>query len=209
MSFLLILVLVAVVVIIITGIMVNENAQAVRAVRPRTSKEEIGGLDFSKIHEQLKVRKGWSDAQIAAADAEYRKFLWLLAAYPGEMMVPWNVDMDDFWHQHILNTVDYTATCQKLFGKYINHTPEDTGNASAQHRAARKTNERYTREFDKRQPRAATTQGSGCSSTVYAACSSVQFDSHHSDGFSDGGHDGGGGGGDSCSSGCGGGCGGD
>lgn len=213
MGFVMIMVLVAVVIAVIVGIMVNDSTVVVpkaepvaRAKRPRVSKTDIGALDFSKIHTQLKSRKGWEDARIAAADAEYRKFLWLLAAYPGEMMVPWSVDMDDFWHQHILNTADYTATCQKLFGKYIDHTPEDATNAAAQHQAAYKTNERYKREFDKGQPSGTTTQDSGCSGAVYAACSSWDSGSHHHDagshdGGSHGGHDGGSHGGHACSSG--------
>lgn len=217
-SFILIGVLVLVVILMI--------ASAIHKDRPRVTKRDIGALDFDKVHAQLKSRKGWEDERIEAADAEYRKFLWLLARYPGEMMVPWNQDMDEFWHQHILNTANYTAMCKKLFGKYIDHTPEDEGNAAAQHQASHKTSERYQREFDKgRTTNGATTQDSGCSATVYAACGSNDSGSHHDSGSHGGGHDGGSGhscsshscssgghscGGHGCSSGCGGGgCGGD
>ncbi|MCX6780861.1 MAG: hypothetical protein NT003_01955 [Candidatus Magasanikbacteria bacterium] len=141
MSYLFIGILVVVVMAVI--------ASAVTAYRPTVTKRQIGELDFNEIHAQLKSRKEWEDERIAAADAEYRKFLWLLAKYPGEMMVPWSQDMDDFWHQHILNTANYTATCKRLFGKYIHHTPENTTNAATQYTASHKTSERYQREFDK------------------------------------------------------------
>ena len=201
-----ILILVGIVAVVVLGIIaVSLDNVPRKPRRPRVKKQDIGALDLNKVRAQLKSRKGWEDGRIAAADAEYRKFLWLLYAYPGEMMVPWNQDMDEFWHQHILNTADYTATCMKLFGKYIDHTPEDVGNAAAQHQAAHQTSERYKREFDKGRTDSGTTQDSGCSTTVFAACST--FDPGHGD--TDGhacstGH--------SCSSGSscgGGGCGGD
>lgn len=197
--FLLVSFLVVVMILVIAG--------AAYQNRPRITKQDISALDFTKVHEQLRSRKNWEDARITAADAEYRKFLWLLARYPGEMMVPWSQDMDEFWHQHILNTVNYTAMCKKLFGKYIDHTPEDTGNAAAQHRARHKTSERYQREFDKGRS-TTTTQNSGCSSSVFASCSA--YDSGGSDSHS-GGHSCASHGcaADGCGSSCGGGCGGD
>lgn len=188
----LILIVLGVCFVVMVVMLIMYSHYTERGTRRRVTKWDISALDLSKIHNQLKRREGWEDVRIAAADAEYRKFLWLLAAYPGEMMVPWSDDLDSFWHQHILNTADYTATCNRLFGKYINHTPEDATNAAAQHHAAHQTNERYRREFDKGRPNGTTTQDSGCSSSVYAACGS----------FGDGG--GGDSGGHSCGSGCGG-----
>ena len=29
--------------------------------------------------------------------------------------------IDDVWHVHIINTPDYTAMCDRYFGKYIHH----------------------------------------------------------------------------------------
>lgn len=36
---------------------------------------------------------------------------------------PPNQDVDDFWHQHILNTKMYLKDCEYLFGFILHHDP--------------------------------------------------------------------------------------
>jgi hypothetical protein len=69
------------------------------------------------------VRHGWSSDRVKAAEAEYRKFLYLLMLRPKQVLIPWCDDLDLFWHEHILHTQEYSDDCQQLFGRFIHHDP--------------------------------------------------------------------------------------
>jgi hypothetical protein len=58
-------------------------------------------------------------------------------AIPGESVVPYRI-VDEFWHQHILDTRAYRNDCERLFGVYYDHYPyfglngrEDAANLEA------------------------------------------------------------------------------
>ena len=53
---------------------------------------------------------------------EYKRFLTLRLENPGIKIAPTKL-MDEVWHFHILDTKKYSADCQKLFGKFLNHHP--------------------------------------------------------------------------------------
>lgn len=63
-----------------------------------------------------------SAAEIDAMDAEYRRFLALRIAFPGEEIVPCKL-VDAMWHRHILDTRAYAEDCQRLFGEFVHHFP--------------------------------------------------------------------------------------
>jgi hypothetical protein len=42
--------------------------------------------------------------------------------YPDTMLVG-SPEIDDIWHQHVLDTRKYHADCQHLFGFYLHHVP--------------------------------------------------------------------------------------
>jgi len=52
----------------------------------------------------------------------YRCFLYLAWKYPGKVIVP-NKAVDQFWHQHILDTEKYYQDCQAVFGYFMHHFP--------------------------------------------------------------------------------------
>lgn len=52
----------------------------------------------------------------------YRAFLFLCKIYPIEVIVPIK-EVDDFWHLHILDTRNYIADCNAIFGYYLHHYP--------------------------------------------------------------------------------------
>lgn len=65
---------------------------------------------------------GWS-ADIAFQLANlYRAFLFLCKTYPNEVIVPIK-EVDEFWHLHILDTRNYMADCEAIFGYYLHHYP--------------------------------------------------------------------------------------
>jgi len=66
--------------------------------------------------------EGWSEEKTDAVEREYRRFLCLMKMFSEEDIAPL-VDVDTFWHYHILDTMKYAADCQNVFGYFLHHYP--------------------------------------------------------------------------------------
>ena len=64
----------------------------------------------------------WSLEKADNVAQMYRCFLYLAWKYPGKVIVP-NKAVDQFWHQHILDTEKYHQDCQAVFGYFMHHFP--------------------------------------------------------------------------------------
>jgi hypothetical protein len=85
----------------------------------------VEALDLDAIKVKLmnpKSGKGWSQQRTDAAEQEYRRFLYLAKKFPNEPTAPL-VDVDEFWHYHILDTMKYAADCKRVFGYFLHHFP--------------------------------------------------------------------------------------
>ncbi len=86
---------------------------------------KIAELDLAPIKAKLMHKEsgeGWSPARADAIEVEYRRFLCMMQMYPHENIAPL-VDVDTFWHYHILDTRKYAADCQHAFGHFLHHNP--------------------------------------------------------------------------------------
>lgn len=102
--------------------MSTQNAQPIDLDR-RVA--EIMALDLTSVREKLmdpEEGKGWSPEVAERAERWYRWFLILNLKYPEKRVVP-VANMDDFWHQHILDTRTYTDDCSRIFGYFLHHYP--------------------------------------------------------------------------------------
>jgi hypothetical protein len=82
-------------------------------------------LDLQPIKTKLmhvESGEGWSAEKADAVEKEYRRFLCLMKLYPDEDTAPL-VDVDTFWHYHILDTMKYAADCEQAFGYFLHHYP--------------------------------------------------------------------------------------
>jgi hypothetical protein len=66
--------------------------------------------------------KGWDQGQLDLAEREYRRFFALHLIYPEAEVVPCHL-VDEFWHQHILDTYAYARDCLEVFGYFLHHFP--------------------------------------------------------------------------------------
>jgi hypothetical protein len=66
--------------------------------------------------------EAWSLDKANAVEKEYRRFLCLMKLFPNEATAPL-VDVDTFWHYHILDTMKYAADCEQVFGYFLHHYP--------------------------------------------------------------------------------------
>src|SRR5580692_4375170 len=109
-------------------------------------------LELNSVRDALIEKQGWSLERAEAARAEYVRFLTLLQRKPGFMLIPWRNeegqdDLDQFWHQHILDTAKYAADCNALFGRMIHHNPHVVRGYGDETAAAQKTQRLYARTF--------------------------------------------------------------
>ncbi len=109
-------------------------------------------LELNSVRDALIEKQGWSLERAEAARAEYVRFLTLLQRRPGFMLIPWRNeegqdDLDQFWHQHILDTAKYAADCNALFGRMIHHNPHVVRGSGDEKDATEKTQRLYARTF--------------------------------------------------------------
>ena len=85
-------------------------------------KLKIDKLDLSAIKFKLVREKGWTETRVNNAEIIYKGFLYLCSEFPNIALVP-TEDMDEIWHNHILDTVKYMEDCDNIFGHYLHHFP--------------------------------------------------------------------------------------
>jgi hypothetical protein len=84
----------------------------------------VAELDLSPICRKLRVSDpvSWPEEKIEEAERLYRRFLALNLLHPGVDLVPSQL-LDEFWHQHIIDTRKYAEDCERLFGGLLHHDP--------------------------------------------------------------------------------------
>jgi hypothetical protein len=64
----------------------------------------------------------WTNAEATLCCDLYKKFLLLQKMHLPTQLVPTR-QIDEFWHNHILYTKNYSADCMQIFGHYLHHEP--------------------------------------------------------------------------------------
>lgn len=86
--------------------------------------EKVDAIDLAPINMKLRHEEPgfWSDERIAGTERDYRRFLALNLVRPGALF---SVDkaLDEYWHQHILDTRKYAADCETVLGYFLHHYP--------------------------------------------------------------------------------------
>jgi hypothetical protein len=155
--------------------------------------ERILAIELDSVRNRLQAKKGiwWRLQQNPSRlEKEYRQFLYLIATHPGVTIVPWSQALDDFWHEHILDTKKYASDCDYLFGGFIHHNPHIPKFSKAHHDAYKATARMYRDAFKEKIAGRSRADSSipGCGSNMPIAFG--QSESSHSPGH----HYGGGGG---------------
>lgn len=94
-------------------------------------KAYIDHLDFSDLLKKLTNTVApkpyshyWTPDQAKAAIQRYKNYLYLLVKYRDQYdSIPPTLEIDEIWHNHILETRRYHADCNILFGEYLHHYP--------------------------------------------------------------------------------------
>ena len=122
----------------------------------------IADLNLDAIKVKLMHREsgeGWSLEKANAVEFEYRRFLILMKQFPQEETAPL-MDVDTFWHYHILDTLKYAADCEQVFGYFLHHFPyiglRGEDDAAAHVRVGERMKELYEQTFGEAYTRAET-----------------------------------------------------
>lgn len=117
--------------------------------------EEVRGyideLDLSYIIEAM-CAAHYPLPRWTLSDAEhccqlYKNFLFLLKKHLPVSLVPTR-EIDEFWHNHILYTKNYSRDCERIFGHYLHHEPASpTENAEELVSNFQLTKQLYLQEF--------------------------------------------------------------
>ena len=110
--------------------MITKNASAVQDIATQnmgmadTIWQRVDKIDLKEVSKKLMLDSSaqWTLEAVKQAESLYRHFLVLHALYPNEDLVP-TKQIDEFWHQHILDTRNYAQDCEFLFGRFLHHDP--------------------------------------------------------------------------------------
>src|SRR3989344_40773 len=121
---------------------------------------KLAALDLEPIKVKLMDQReglGWALEQCDVMEKHYKHFLLLKFKYPQRRIVPTKA-VDQFWHQHILDTMKYAEDCSVLFGYFLHHFPyfgmrseEDAANLEV---AFHETMQTFQNEFGEAPPAA-------------------------------------------------------
>ena len=87
------------------------------------AKRHISHLDLSSVRASLVEKKRWTVEQTVRVEYDYKRFLYAMARKHQDDIISPPDQVDEFWHQHILDTRKYRADCDTIFGHYVDHIP--------------------------------------------------------------------------------------
>jgi hypothetical protein len=61
---------------------------------------------------------------------ELKKYLWLCNSVTTHRIPMLSRLVDEVWHQFVLFTTEYTDFCERFFGRYVHHTPNEAPSAN-------------------------------------------------------------------------------
>ena len=146
----------------------------------------IAALDLDPIKVKLmheESGEGWTPERATEVEFEYRRFLFLMNKFPNEQTAPL-VDVDTFWHYHILDTMKYAVDCEAVFGRFLHHFPyiglRGEDDEAAHVRVGERMKVLYEETFGEDYVRAAPTAHSGSPAAAFAHSGSTASAFAHS-----------------------------
>lgn len=111
----------------------------------------IYAMDFTMMINKMVNHGNWREKDALKTEKLYKNFLFLNRKYGDFHSLPPSEDIDEFWHNHILDTERYHQDCQIIFGKYVHHYPyfgiDEHSTLDDLDNAFEKTQELHFKEF--------------------------------------------------------------
>ncbi|MHC2071115.1 glycine-rich domain-containing protein [Bremerella sp. T1] len=87
-----------------------------------TLSQRVKDLNLECIAFKVAYDEGWSLDKVDRAEFYYRCFLQAILDHPDNRLAP-TMEIDHFWHHHILDTQKYMEDCDHVLGYYLHHFP--------------------------------------------------------------------------------------
>jgi hypothetical protein len=87
----------------------------------------IDTLKLDDVLSRVVEERHWTEGQAKEALIWYRNFLWLAYKHRNSRLLAINEDSDHLWHAHITFTKRYSSDCDRIFGRFLDHTPTRGG----------------------------------------------------------------------------------
>ena len=116
------------------------------------AKAYIYAIDFSQVIDRMVKKDKWKRSEALKACEFYKNYLFLVKKYNDiGVGIPPSDDVDEFWHNHILDTQKYIHDCDVIFGRYLQHYPyfgiDEKSNMQDLNRAFEKMQQLHKKEF--------------------------------------------------------------
>jgi hypothetical protein len=79
-------------------------------------------IDFSHVRAICQRMYGWSERKTVHIQYQYEVF-WGICAIGLQREIYETLDVDNFWHVHVLHTQEYREDCKSVFGRFLEHVP--------------------------------------------------------------------------------------
>lgn len=89
----------------------------------KATKELINSLDFNFIVYKMVREQGWLRSCAIQACQLYKNLLFLQKKYGNQYNLVPSEEIDEVWHNHILDTKKYQEDCKLIFGELLHHYP--------------------------------------------------------------------------------------
>lgn len=89
----------------------------------KSTQNSIDAIDFSHVVNKLITQQGWLRKDAERVCRMYKNYLLLQKKYGKDHLLPPTQEIDEFWHNHILDTAKYHSDCMQIFGRYLHHDP--------------------------------------------------------------------------------------
>lgn len=98
--------------------------EATRALSTETLARlrRLQSWDLAHVRARVCEQRGWESPYSIDVESEYKKFLSLAIVSPDKRFGMAG-DVDEIWHQHILDTEDYARMCNDVVGSFVHHCP--------------------------------------------------------------------------------------
>ncbi len=83
--------------------------------------QKISSMNLEPVIFKLVHECDWTLEKALLVEAQYKTFLFMTLTL-SEAVVP-TQDIDEMWHNHILDTRLYALHCKEVFGRFIDHFP--------------------------------------------------------------------------------------
>ncbi len=108
---------------------------------------KINSGDFRGVRERLMSIYEWDLGRVELAEREYRRFVLLSLKNRSLTVVPWDLDLDLFWQEHIVDTRAYQEFCERVLGFFLHRNAALTSDSPSWAEGIAATKNLYRREF--------------------------------------------------------------